>query len=270
MAFFKPEHIDVYIVLSYSFFWFFYFLFLWFARKKYPLLYCSIYPFYKAVYLIWLLIFAFLAPLKEFFSDSFQTHLITFLIINSLLICLLILKQKQILRSPQFEFWYLKEDQWKVFKASIDHFVREKLPSVEKSDDKEIGIEEVYYFYEWQGNRFLYIGVNNLGFSYKIKIEFYPFIDFSLKEINRLMRELNQAFSKHIIAPYERSRPKLELISALVFLAMAITLLFMGIYSVSRVWMNAVAILSIFLLFLFRYIDVFRKPDKNLFLNNLY
>jgi len=270
MGFFKPEHIDVNIVLSYSFFWFFYFWFLWLNRKKYPLQYCAINPFYRAVYLIWFLMLLFRGLLKEFFPFSFQTHLITFLVINAMLICLLILKQKQILRSPLFEFWNLKDDQLKTFKESIDQFVYNKLPNVNKSDNRDIGFEEIYYFYESNEHRFLYVEVNNLGFLYKIKMEFYPYNDFGLIEINHLMRELNQAFSKHIKASYERSKPKLELISALVFITMMITLLFMGIYSVPQFWMNAVAILSIFLVFLFLYIDVFRKPDKNLFLNNLY
>ena len=258
------HYVGLYILISYSFFVCFYLFFLWLNRKKYPLLYCSWNPSYRLFNLFFYFNYINITLFRSLYSS--QYILITHLVLNAFLVCLLILKQKQIRQSPRFEFRKLNDSDFASLQNDIEKVMKEKSSEIKKSDPVEIGFEEDYYYYEVNQNRFLYIEVNSAGLLSDVNLEFYPFKGFDLISIHQLMKTLYQSYGNNIKAPYERYRPKYHTIAGIC----GIFLLTLGLFISEKVnaylYVNFMYILPLFFLFL----DVFKKADKKNFLNNQY
>lgn len=258
------RYVGLYVLISYLLFFLFYLFFLWLNRKRYPLLYCSWNPSYRLFNLFFWFNYININLFRSLYL--FQYILITHLVLNAFLVCLLILKQKQIHQSPRFEFRKLKDSDFTSLQNDIEKVMKEKSSEIKKSDPVEIGFEEDYYYYEVNQNHFLYIEVNSAGLLSDVNLEFYPFEGFDLISIHQLMKTLYQSYGNNIKAPYERYRPKYFTIAAICGIIILILGLFISEKVITYLYVNFLYILPLFFLFL----DVFQKADKKNFLNNLY
>jgi len=270
------ESMDKYILISYLLFWFSYIFFFWLIRKQYPLLYCAWNPINHLIAFFYYLILSMQiinGYLFEMMSPgSFRVILITHLIMNAILICLLILKHKQVQRAPRFEFRKLTQQDLESMLTAVERFMKEKLSDIRKHCEFEIGYKNFYFFYEIQNEPFLYIEYNQANKLVEVNLEFYPSKEFDLISIHHLMKMLYQSYGKNILAPYKNSRPRYLIIALISMVIIMFSSLVINLnatfhnYSVATQYIFFNCLFAIPLTFLF--LDVLRKPDKSNFLNN--
>lgn len=239
--------------------------FLRLIRNKKPLLYCSFHPFSRIMYLFFWSFYFYSKSYEVFNTNSTRFTLIIVLVSYGLLVCLLILKYKQILRAPRFEFRKLKESELNSLQDHIDEFMKEKSAEIKKERDHEIGFKENYYFYEINKDPFLYIEVKSAELLSEVSMEFYPFKSFDLRSVHQLMKKLYKSFSKNVIAPYLEGNRTLHYKIAGIFALMAVIV---GFIYIEFNYENSYLSLFFAIPILFIFFDTFRKIDKKNFLDN--
>ena len=270
------EFIDRYMLMTHISFFVSYLFILWLIRKQYPLQYCALNPISRYILFFYFWFNVSIVINGYFFEtitvDSSRVILITYLVLNAILVCLIILKHKQILRVPRFEFRKLTEQDLASMQDTVQQYMQEKSSAITKHNEFQIGYKNFYYSYEVNKTPILYIEYNLANKLAEVNMEFYPLKEFDLISVHQLMKSLYQSYGKNILAPYLRYRSKYLIIANICFAVVAIAGLIISLNSTwiySRtiycyVMTNSLFAIPLFFLFL----DVLRKPDKANFLDN--
>jgi len=269
------ELIFRYLFASFFLIWLFYLFILWLLRKQFPLLYCALNPISRLFVFFYFIMnnleMSNVFLLETITTDSFRFILITHLIMNAFLICLAILKHRQVLQSPRFEFRKLTQQALESILTEVDTFMKETLSDIHKHSEFELGYKNFYFYYERANKPFLYVEYNQANKLAEVNLEFYPIKEFNLMKIQQLMRILYQHNSKNILAPYTRNRSKYVIIAVVCFI---VIMLASFVISINGVWwhlsittqyilMSSLLVIPLFFLFL----DALRKPDKSYYLD---